>query len=212
MNHKQLMWSQNSFKQSLFVFGIVWIVWFSISILFLKIIGPTNNIVYTRTSATANTWEIFLKEINPGFPIRLKITKIKVDAPIKQLGMTPSGEMDTTKGPDDVAWFKLGSIPWKKWSSVIAGHYWERKNGAISVFHDLNKLVKWDKLVIENDNWKLITFVVRESKIYHSTDNTSEVFISNDGKSHLNLITCDGVWDKIAKTYHQRLVIFTDKE
>lgn len=204
------MWSET--KQSLFILSIVWIIWFSISTIFSKIDKTTNDIVYTKISANPTTWKILWKKINPGFPMRLKIMSIKVDAPIRQLGLTPNWTMDTTKGPDDVAWFKLGPIPWNKGSAVIAGHYWERKSGEISVFHDLKKLVEWDKIIIEDDNWKLITFVVRESKIYYSTDNTSEVFVSNDGKSHLNLITCDGVWDKIAKTYHQRLVIFTDKE
>jgi hypothetical protein len=43
-----------------------------------------------------------------------------------------------------------------------------------------------------------------------SADATA-VFISNDGSSHLNLITCDGVWDKQAKQYSKRLVVFADR-
>ena len=35
-----------------------------------------------------------------------------------------------------------------------------------------------------------------ESKKYDLTADDKDVFISNDGKSHLNLITCAGVWNQ----------------
>jgi len=35
---------------------------------------------------------------------------------------------------------------------------------------------------------------------------------SSDAKAHLNLITCEGVWDKVSKSYSKRLVVFTDRE
>ncbi|PIZ82226.1 MAG: class F sortase, partial [Parcubacteria group bacterium CG_4_10_14_0_2_um_filter_41_6] len=39
-----------------------------------------------------------------------------------------------------------------------------------------------------------------------------EVFNSSDGKAHLNLITCTGVWNKEDNAFSERLVVFTDKE
>jgi len=35
---------------------------------------------------------------------------------------------------------------------------------------------------------------------------------SNDGKAHLNLITCAGVWDEVEKSHSSRLVVFADME
>jgi hypothetical protein len=53
--------------------------------------------------------------------------------------------------------------------------------------------------------------VVREIQRYDPNADASSVFSSNDGKSHLNLITCEGIWDEVSQSYPQRLVIFTDK-
>jgi hypothetical protein len=53
---------------------------------------------------------------------------------------------------------------------------------------------------------------VREIKKYDPNANASDVFISGDGKAHLNLITCVGFWNKVSKSYPKRLVIFADKE
>jgi hypothetical protein len=57
----------------------------------------------------------------------------------------------------------------------------------------------------------IISFVVRESRKYDSDVDAPEVFMSQDGKPHLNLITCSGTWNETKQTYSHRLVIFTDK-
>lgn len=124
------------------------------------------------------------------------------------MGLTPTGAMDVSNGPAGVSWYTSGPRPGEKGSSVIAGHNGIRKNGDISVFHDLNILRKGDIVSVENDNGEIISFVVRESKVYDKIASTLEVFTSNDGKSHLNLITC--IFDPISKTYPNRLVVFTD--
>ena len=62
-----------------------------------------------------------------------------------------------------------------------------------------------------DDKGTLTSFVVRESRKYNVAADATAVFISNDGKAHLNLITCNGAWDARAKTYTKRLVVFADK-
>lgn len=145
-------------------------------------------------------------------PMHLKIPVISVDSAIEYVGVTPSGDMDVPKNPDDVAWYKLGVRPGENGSAVIAGHFGTLKNGKGSVFDNLYKLRKGDKVYIEDDKGVITTFVVRESRRYEPNADATAVFISNDGKPHLNLITCEGVWDEVSKSYPTRLVVFTDKE
>ena len=145
-----------------------------------------------------------------GLPLRLKIPKITINAPVKYVSLTPDGAMDVTKTPYDVSWYMPWPRPGEKGSAVIAGHYGTRKNGAISVFNRLNELRKGDKISIEDKKGVLISFIVREIKIYKLDADASEIFHSYDGKSHLNLITC--IQDKITKKYPNRLVVFTDRE
>lgn len=151
------------------------------------------------------------KQVNFGSPVRLEIPKINVDAAVEYVGLTSAGAMDVPKGPSNVAWFELGTHPGDNGSAVIAGHYGRWKNGDGSVFDDLNKLSEGDRLYVEDDQGVVATFVVRASRIYDPKADAKDVFGSNDGKSHLNLIACDGVWNKVSKSYSERLVIFTDK-
>ena len=149
-------------------------------------------------------------EVSFGFPMRLEIPKIEVDAAIEYVGRTSDGAMEVTESLDNVAWFKLGQRPGEIGSAVIAGHYgW--KNGKASVFNNLSKLRKGDELSIEDDRGAMISFIVRKSRSYEPEADASEVFSSSDGKPHLNLITCKG-WDEDSKSFFERLVVFADKE
>ena len=119
--------------------------------------------------------------------------------------------MDAPKGPDNVVWFKFGPRPGENGNAVVAGHYgW--KDGKAAAFDNLYKLRNGDKIYIEDDKGAIISFVVRESRRYDPEADASAVFESNDGKAHLNLVTCEGDWNETLKSYSARLVVFTDKK
>jgi len=151
------------------------------------------------------------KQENSDLPVRLKIPGINIDAVLEHVGLTPLGAMDVPKNPADAAWFNLGPRPGVKGSAVISGHYgW--KDGIPAVFDNLHKLREGDKIYVEDEKGAVTVFVVRESRKYDQNADASNVFGSSDGKAHLNLITCGGVWNKAQKSYSDRLVVFTDKE
>lgn len=151
------------------------------------------------------------EQANVGLPVRLKIPSINVDAPVEYVGLISDGAMDIPKGTNEVAWFNLGARPGENGSAVIAGHNgWE--NNIPAVFDNLHKLRKGDKISVEDEKGAIITFVVREIRTYGKDETASDVFVSSDGKAHLNLITCTGVWNKAEKTRSERLIVFTDKE
>ncbi len=149
-------------------------------------------------------------QVGPGLPIRLKIPVIRVDAAFEYVGLTADGAMDVPKSRDGAAWFQLGARPGEIGTAVIAGHF-GRKDGKGSVFDNLHKLRKGDKIYVEDDKGVTISFVVTDARRYDPEADASDVFGSNDGKAHLNLITCEGVWDKRANQYPARLVVFTDE-
>jgi LPXTG-site transpeptidase (sortase) family protein len=151
------------------------------------------------------------EQISFGLPVNLKIPIINVDAAVENVGLAVGGAMDVPKNRDNVGWLRFGRRPGENGTAVMAGHY-GIENGKGSVLDDLYKLRKGDRVYVEDDKGMLISFVVRESKRYDPKADSSEVFGSNDGKAHLNLITCEGDWNKTLGGYPKRLVVFTDKE
>ncbi|MFA6376042.1 MAG: class F sortase [Candidatus Paceibacterota bacterium] len=152
-----------------------------------------------------------LPDVTAGRPIRIKIPEIGIDSALGYVGITPAGAMDIPKNQDDIVWLEVGPRPGENGSAVVAGHYgW--KEGKGSAFDDLHKLRAGDKLYIEDNKGATISFVVRKIRRYDPKEDTTSVFVPNDGKSHLNLVTCEGNWNESAETYSQRLVVFSDKE
>lgn len=147
--------------------------------------------------------------IPQGLPVRLQIPIIGVDSAIEDALITPDGRMDVPAGTIDVAWFALGPHPGQVGSAVIGGHY-GIQNGVPFVFYKLNTLKIGDKAYIIDDGGNTLTFIVRTIKSFARTADATTVFTSTDGLAHLNLITCEGIWNQVNGNYPDRLVIFMD--
>ena len=139
---------------------------------------------------------------------RVKIPSIGVDAVIEPVALTPDGAMATPKGPHTVGWYSNGPHPGEEGSAVMAGHRgW--KNGVPAVFDDLDKVRTGDEIIVTDSQGEERSFVVRETRRFARDSIVPGVFTSIEG-SHLNLITCVGVWDKELQSSEERLVVFAD--
>lgn len=155
--------------------------------------------------------ELAIESAAVGLPVRLKIPGINVDSSIEYVGLTPDGAVGIPVDPANAAWYDLSPFPGDVGSAVITGHInWY--NNAIGVFANLSEVKPGDRISVTDVKGAVIPFVVREIRSYDALAQATDVFISNDGKAHLNLITCEGEWDRAAKRYSHRLVVFADRE
>ena len=149
--------------------------------------------------------------VRQAVPARLQILAIGVDSAIEEVGLTSDRAMDVPKNINNIGWFDLGPRPGEVGTAVIDGHYGISK-GRASAFDNLYKLRKGDKIDITDQTGAIISFIVTGNRRYDPKSEETSVFSSSDGKSHLSLITCEGVWDDSTKSYTERLVVFADKE
>lgn len=187
----------------------------TVSVASMKEVAPINSRGAQNSSVSPLVRPIqgptLIKNVKPALPVRIKIPKLKVDAELESVGLTAQGAVGIPKGPTKAAWYNKSPRPGDTGSSVITGHYGVWKNGAQTVFNKLHTLRKGDRLSVKNNAGVTTTFVVRELRLYGKNDKAVDVFRSSDGKAHLNLITCEGVWNEAQKSYSKRLVVFTDK-
>ncbi len=143
-----------------------------------------------------------------GLPVHLEIPVIGVHSFIENAYITPEGAMEVPSGTVDVAWFALGPNPGQVGSAVIGGHFGIQK-GVPFVFYNLSKLKVGDKIYIIDDKGNTIAFVVTSTELFAASADATRVFTSADGLAHLNLITCEGIWNEVAGEYPERTVVFT---
>jgi len=146
--------------------------------------------------------------VTPGVPISISIPKIGVRAHIESVAMDSLGRMDVPQNPDDTAWYSPGFRPGMKGNAVIDGHL-DKVTGAPAVFWNLKELSTGDSIAVTESNGAKYTFTVdRVVKYPYNQFPLQEVF-GNSDIPKLNLITCNGVWDKNSKNYSDRLVVYS---
>lgn len=213
MRHSRHKQSPRVTLGRLFIFTVVPLGSMCLTFIGLYVIGPMNHGL-TETSRVAKVVQLVnaplaTATVRVGPPVRLEISSINVDADINPVGLAKDGEMDIGENPDQVAWYQMGPIPGQEGSAVIAGHYgW--KNGHGSVFNNLHAIKVGESISVYDAKGQVTTFVVRETRLYDPAADAAGVFISNDNKPHLNLITCEGTWVVSKDSYSNRLVVFAD--
>ena len=141
-------------------------------------------------------------------PERLIIEKIGINAIVEKVGLTENKAMDVPKEKMNVAWYELGNKPGETGSAVIAGHY-DWYDGA-AVFFKLNSLEKGDVIETVDTNGQREKFSVTDKALYKNEEFPISLVFSRRDKKRLNLITCDGIFNRQSDAYNEKLVIFSE--
>lgn len=141
-------------------------------------------------------------------PEILHFTSTVPDAHFEAVGLDASGNMKTPQDVMGVSWLDLGVIPGQKGTAVIAGHY-DKKDLSPAVFYKLNEIKVGDTFDIEyQDGSKRIFEVYDVADEPVSPELAEKVFDAQTDETHVNLITCSGIWNKDQKMYTQRYVVY----
>lgn len=146
-----------------------------------------------------------------GTPITLAIQKLGVTAHVESVGMDSKGRMDIPQNFNNVAWYNLGFKPGQNGSAVIDGHV-DTPTGAPAVFAQIANLQPGDSITIQDIYNKTYIFTVTKVANYPFDKLPMQIIFNSTDRPRLNLITCAGVWDRVAKNYSERTVVFAEKE
>lgn len=108
----------------------------------------------------------------------------------------------------DVAWYEEGAPPGTPGNAVIAGHLDSTTGPA--VFYRLEDLNPGDEIFTITADGQEFRFVVTSSEIYFADDAPLDRIFGNSIRPHLNLITCDGAFDRSVREYDKRLVVYAE--
>jgi sortase (surface protein transpeptidase) len=142
-----------------------------------------------------------------GLPVRLRIPAVHIDAAIEHVGLTNDGFMDVPKIADNVAWYRFGPLPGQQGNAVINGHLDQAASRA--VFYDLRMVIPGDEMVVTYANGDEYVFVIDEKARYSHDQSPMGLITGPSTERRLNLITCDGAWDRGSTNYSQRLVVYS---
>ena len=142
-------------------------------------------------------------------PVSLEIPAIGVNATVEFVGLDKYGNMDIPKNVYHVGWYSLGVKPGENGQAVMAGHL-NTPELTPSVFWNLKNLKPGDVIIVQNENGREVNFAVREVRSVDTAEFPVQEIFGPSSKPQLNLITCDGYFDRKEGTYNRRIVVYSD--
>ena len=140
-----------------------------------------------------------------GFPVRIEVPSLAIDAPVVAVGQEPDGSMEIP-GEFEAGWYHYGPRPGDgEGSSVIAGHVDHAK--APGVFFELRNLEIGQEVRVTDTTGVMRRFRVTERFQVDKDELPSEELFRSIGPPTLTLITCGGGFSKKARTYSDNIVI-----
>lgn len=193
---------------AIFLLGCV-CVGFILSPLFKHERAQENKPVSPVMGVATQTSPSLTQSPTPGLPQTISIPSIHLSAPIEAVTVDSQGRMDVPKKAMDTAWYSPGFRPGANGNAVIDGHL-DMSTGAPAVFWNVKKLQAGDDIIITDDQNKKYTFTVTKNVAYPYDGLPLQDIFAASATPHLNLITCNGTWDKVNKNYSQRIVVYAD--
>jgi LPXTG-site transpeptidase (sortase) family protein len=120
------------------------------------------------------------------------------------------GALDSPANINDVAWYRDSSTPGSGGAVLIDGH-----NGGTTkdgIFAKLGTLAVGSNITVERGDGQKFTYKVVENNSVDIADvngggMAKMLQSAEQGKEGLNLITCDGVYDKSVKQFNRRIML-----
>ncbi|WP_175411122.1 class F sortase [Streptomyces sp. TRM64462] len=127
-------------------------------------------------------------------PVRVRIPRIGVDAPVIRLGLGPDGSLDVPPaGHRNVAgWYKDGTPPGALGTAIMAGHVDNAQGPA--VFYALGSLKKGDRIEVARLDGRTAVFTVDAVEVYDNDAFPDDKVYGRADRAELRVITCGGAF------------------
>jgi hypothetical protein len=139
-------------------------------------------------------------------PTHLRIPAIGVSAAITPLGIHTDRTVEVPGNPDEVGWYRLGSLPGQAGSAVILGHVDSTEGPA--VFYRLRSVRRGDEVVVRAGDGSVTRFEVSSIATYANADFPARKVYRTVGRPGLALVTCGGQYDASRGGYQSNVVVF----
>lgn len=148
-----------------------------------------------------------IKKVPVQRPVGIEIPSISLFAQVEEIGVTQDNVMEVPTDGSKVGWYSLGNKPGSVGRAILNGHY-DTTTGKPAVFYHLRSLNRGDIIYLKMEGQDELLFQVEDVISEPWKSFPEELIYGPTDRKELALITCDGVWNPIEKSYSKRLVVF----
>lgn len=137
----------------------------------------------------------------------MRIPAIGVAAAVGSMGLNQDRTVEVPTRPLEAGWYRGGPTPGQLGSAVILGHV-DSKTGP-AVFYRLRQLHKGDRVDVTLANGGVAHFAIDRVTTYPNAKFPATKVYGSHGVSSLQLVTCGGAYDHVAKAYTANVVAYS---
>ncbi|MEU0082890.1 class F sortase [Streptomyces sp. NPDC006274] len=128
----------------------------------------------------------------PSEPVRLRIPRIGVDAPVTGLGLDAEGSLEVPPAADRnlAGWYEDGTTPGAEGTAIVAGHV-DNAQGP-SVFYSLGALKKGHRIEVLRADGRTAVFTIDAIEVYEADAFPDQKVYGAGDRAELRVITCGG--------------------
>jgi sortase (surface protein transpeptidase) len=128
----------------------------------------------------------------PSEPVRLRIPRIDVDAPVLGLGLEGNGSLEVPPAAERnlAGWYEDGTTPGAKGTAIVAGHV-DNAQGP-SVFYSLGALEKGHRIEVLRADGRTAVFTIDAIEVYEADAFPDKKVYGAGERAELRVITCGG--------------------
>ena len=142
-------------------------------------------------------------------PTRIRLPSIGIDASIVNVGLEDDGGMEIPHDVSTTGWYELGVAPGAaSGTAVISGHVDSREQGR-GAFWDLRRMDVDDIVTVDHADGSTSEWRVVARTSYAKDQLPIADIFTRFGEPRLVLITCDGYFDRDARSYSDNVVVYT---
>ena len=141
-------------------------------------------------------------------PVRLKIPRLGVDAPLDDVALEADGSMEIPHDVHRVGWYSPGVMPAEPTgTAVLSGHVNSRAQGP-GALSNLKATEPGDRItVVHEDGSESLWQVERRSNYLKTQLPIADIF-TRFGDQRLVVITCGGPFDANARSHTENVVVY----
>lgn len=137
-------------------------------------------------------------------PIAVRVAGIALEAPVLPVGVDANNQL-AVPSAELVGWYEYSAEPGTAGASVLAAHV--DYGGRRGAFWDLEALTPGDVVEVEMDDGTTLGYEVTATHTYDKSDLPASELFRKDGDEVLQLITCGGTFDPVARSYEANVVV-----
>jgi hypothetical protein len=141
-------------------------------------------------------------------PVRLRIGRLGMDAPIVAVGLLPTGDLDVPENPGVIGWWAAGARPGGAKGSVVLDGHVDSATYGLGVFAVLRSAHVGDVVEVASSDGGTRRYTVTARREYAKSSLPAAEVFSQDVAERLVLVTCGGRFDRATRHYDDNIVVY----